>query len=1053
MPTALIVLTQGLNVGSGRALKGVANQVVFITNIDNTEVGSWEIELVYAPPGGAVATEVLASANTDTPSANFNPDTTPGCYRIMLTVWPQAGQIGIPDVDIRNFALPEPTQGFVFPPYQGVPQKLPPPASDLPGNKPDELNFGGQPYGWDGAGNDGLLLDFLRRASNHMTGSTGSGDVSLPVTTVKEFAPGGNLTLMNYEQALNDALEAIYTDEDRFPGGATLLAMPGQWTLEEGVRLPANSPQRPIRIVGNGQKITRWIPASITPGQKFVNIDGLTDFSGSPNAFNQWWYSHISGLTIGDQTASYDGIGLYARQTLMPVFSDLSIEGFRGSDIAAGLWLDGQNGVFITPVASNSNTFTLQISVAGNAPVNYTYTSDASATLAEIIAGLVALVNAGSQPITAVNNGTNLLLDASGDNFTVTLAGTGSMSQGGAVTNNQNVRMSNIHLNVNAIASKFRGTAPAFFDRFLCNGSNWCDVLLDGYNTITVDDLMLQSGSGSSVSGGFYSIRTSEPNEGYNTLRVRFGYHESVAYGLLKSQVPTIGGQYFFLDNVTASNYENLLDVTGPFTEVKMGTIISAPSTSYGRLRDVEALTIDSDNVPPPLPVTAAWDVDSYTRTEMKTRFQGIVFDGQHSNAESIPALLLPYIGNGAAFDLSIPERVTFNAGTGVITALSDFAHGTAAFFAGSPIYNKADPEFGGHPSVSITAGNTIAVTLAASIAAGKKPWLFCVMRDPTAANSSGQRGPDCYSDDLSNEIALALNDANYSTVYGAFKNTAGGESGGNAAAPGSKCQVALISVTQNARPGGTNSNGKVYINSTTPEGGTFLHTLLDQPLTTLNFCRTSNPLNIAFLAVGDIEMSPGVQKQLMEMAIAKYRGWGAGGGGAGPTGPTGPTGAGSTGPTGSTGTAGATGPTGPTGTNGTNGSNGSAGATGVTGPTGATGAGGGGGTLTTYAWSSNAASLDVSTANDFAPTNAITANSALTLTNGTDGKKGVVYVQQDSTGSWTMTATASGRTLLLDAGAVDTNPQAAINSVTAYEYHYVTISSTAYLRLSKIYL
>lgn len=65
----------------------------------------------------------------------------------------------------------------------------------------------------------------------------------------------------------------------------------------------------------------------------------------------------------------------------------------------------------VTPTAANAATYTLTIT-SGGTTVAYTYTSDADATVAEITAGLTAAVNAGSQPVTAVDGTTKLTLTA-----------------------------------------------------------------------------------------------------------------------------------------------------------------------------------------------------------------------------------------------------------------------------------------------------------------------------------------------------------------------------------------------------------------------------------------------------------------------------------------------------------------------------------------------------------------------------------------------------------------------------------------------------------------
>lgn len=163
---ALIKLVQGLSMPpAGEALSGVPAVAVDVSNATaGINIGSWQIDLVYVPPGSTVLIATLAFSNTPSaPFASFTPDAVPGSYRLVLSVWNNPGRVGRPtSKDIRIFAVPEPANGFIFPPYQELPPKLPVLGSGLPGEKPDEANFGGQPYGWDGIGTDGLILHFLR---------------------------------------------------------------------------------------------------------------------------------------------------------------------------------------------------------------------------------------------------------------------------------------------------------------------------------------------------------------------------------------------------------------------------------------------------------------------------------------------------------------------------------------------------------------------------------------------------------------------------------------------------------------------------------------------------------------------------------------------------------------------------------------------------------------------------------------------------------------------------------------------------------------------------
>lgn len=102
------------------------------------------------------------------------------------------------------------------------------------------------------------------------------------------------------------------------------------------------------------------------------------------------------------------------------------------------------------------------------------------------------------------------------------------------------------------------------------------------------------------------------------------------------------------------------------------------------------------------------------------------------------------------------------------------------------------------------------------------------------------------------------------------------------------------------------------------------------------------------------------------------------------------------------------------------------------------------------FTFTANAATLDVSTRNDWACTNTLTADSTITLTNGIDGCQGVLFVQQDGTGGWGLTFTVSGRTILREGGASDSDPQATASSLTGYAYLYTTINSTAYVIIER---
>lgn len=167
--TALIQFVQGATVGTpGQAVAGVAGALVSIANDDPTDILSWRIDLVYVPPASGLAVGTLATGNGNVPAASFTPDV-PGSYRVILYVYTQIGQTGTVDVDIRNFAVPD-VLGIVYPPYQELPAKLPILGSGSDREKPDELNFNNQAFGWSGNGADGLVHQFIVLTSSRLAG-------------------------------------------------------------------------------------------------------------------------------------------------------------------------------------------------------------------------------------------------------------------------------------------------------------------------------------------------------------------------------------------------------------------------------------------------------------------------------------------------------------------------------------------------------------------------------------------------------------------------------------------------------------------------------------------------------------------------------------------------------------------------------------------------------------------------------------------------------------------------------------------------------------------
>lgn len=182
-PIALLKFSQGALIGNdGEALAVAAGSPVAIENSNNANVQSWRINLVYTPPGSSVPIAIPLAQNpaSNTPYALVTPDVVAGCYRVQIFVYGGVSYSGDQDQDIRNIVVPHAT-GIVFPPYQMLPSKLPVLGSGIANEKPDELNLGGQPYGWDGEGTEGLLLHFMREVVAGRLGGSGFSWKYIPV--------------------------------------------------------------------------------------------------------------------------------------------------------------------------------------------------------------------------------------------------------------------------------------------------------------------------------------------------------------------------------------------------------------------------------------------------------------------------------------------------------------------------------------------------------------------------------------------------------------------------------------------------------------------------------------------------------------------------------------------------------------------------------------------------------------------------------------------------------------------------------------------------------
>lgn len=220
---ALLKFTQGALIGvDGQSLVVAGGAPVTVGNSTGaTDVGSWTIELLYAPPGSALFTLVPvmeAAGGATAPLWVFSPDVgIYGLYRIRLTVYSGPGYTGSKDVDIRNVGVVTPNRKFlVF-----SPQIDPPP---LPltgiGAKPHEFNFNGQPFGWAG--------------DNEPT-ARGLNEALLLLDTLTSFA---GVPYNYYTVALTEQTEFILPDVPA--NGVILLVVNGLVQKPEDYSIVAN---------------------------------------------------------------------------------------------------------------------------------------------------------------------------------------------------------------------------------------------------------------------------------------------------------------------------------------------------------------------------------------------------------------------------------------------------------------------------------------------------------------------------------------------------------------------------------------------------------------------------------------------------------------------------------------------------------------------------------------------------------------------------------------------------------------------------------------------
>jgi hypothetical protein len=165
---------------------------------------------------------------------------------VQLYVYSGIGFSGSGEQDIRNFVVPDPDHGIVFPPYQMLPPKLPLPGTGSANEKPDELNIGGQPFGWDGFGNEGLVLEFMRK------------------TVAGDFGGGGGSTAASFKRIPAGSSKALPTNSLTLLEGRTVVD--GYLTLDGHMRIIGRR-QRPqvLPVVGENADIPNNCVVPVNP--------------------------------------------------------------------------------------------------------------------------------------------------------------------------------------------------------------------------------------------------------------------------------------------------------------------------------------------------------------------------------------------------------------------------------------------------------------------------------------------------------------------------------------------------------------------------------------------------------------------------------------------------------------------------------------------------------------------------------------------------------------------------------------------------------------------
>lgn len=221
--TSLLKFTQGSNTDSaGRAVVGtMTDGAVTCSNGDNTGVTSWKYELLYTPPGSAIATTVQGPNST--PTFAFAQPDAEGSYRVQLTTV----AAGVTDVDIRNFIVLK--NGYAIPPPQINPPPLP---ISGPGSKPDEMNYAGQVAGYAGGNGDTGPKGLDRFIRDTIDFIVGIFERLFGIYNIARYPYSCKAGNRSYGATNTAGFQAAITDAQAVNG--IVYVPPGTWWLSKG---------------------------------------------------------------------------------------------------------------------------------------------------------------------------------------------------------------------------------------------------------------------------------------------------------------------------------------------------------------------------------------------------------------------------------------------------------------------------------------------------------------------------------------------------------------------------------------------------------------------------------------------------------------------------------------------------------------------------------------------------------------------------------------------------------------------------------------------------